>query len=80
MAAKKKVEMKPGLPFSAKLAIPSPVDAFFDGDSAVYLYGSHEDALLVQKAAGGTVERRNLWAVVLPSSGNDTVLKPGGDE
>lgn len=46
---------------AAPAVVPEPVGIAEDGAK---LYGTHSDAIEAAKATGGTVVRRNLWAVV----------------
>ena len=51
-------------------AAPPAVGESTDKDgSAVYLYGSHSEAIAAAEILGGEVERRNLWAVVVVKGG-----------
>jgi len=41
------------------------VEVIKEKGATVYLMGSHEAAIALAKEKHGTVERRNLWAVVV---------------
>lgn len=47
----------------------TPVATLKEKGQTVYLMPDHQSALDLAKAKGGKVERRNLWAVVVPTKG-----------